>query len=202
MKERALNLKAWEVRAILEGRKTSMRRAVKLIESGRVKLSGKPTNWHLDDPECVKACPYGQPGDRLWGRETHAPIIGQGGGLIGIDYRATYEHGTRLGDQLGMRKRWTSAIHMRREYSRILLEVTDVRAERLQDIGKDGRKARDVLAEGIEPAKIEHYRRWFHPDDCPALAYQALWKSIHGPGSWDANPFVWAVSFRRIEDVK
>lgn len=60
------------VRAIMDGRKIQTRRVVNRTDAGRVKLQGSHKNWHLDDPYCVQACPYGQPGDRLWVRETFA----------------------------------------------------------------------------------------------------------------------------------
>lgn len=213
MRERALNLKAWEIRAILEGRKTQFRRLIsRQLPTWQLFTAEEDTHGREffvicghEQPSGLRpiigkiVCPYGELGTKLWVREAHAPMIGQDSGLIAIDYRATYEHNMRLGDELGLPKRWTSAVHMRREYSRILLEVMNVRVERLQDIGKDGREAHDVLAEGIDPAKIEQHRQWFHPDDCPSLAFRDSWCPTQGSGSWDENPWVWVASFRRVE---
>lgn len=195
------------VRAILAGNKTQTRRIVKLTEAGRVKMPGKPTNWHIDDPKCIQACPYGTPGDRLWVRETWQCEPGSP-----VFYRADY-HDDPLGPDLelsrdGIRRKWRSAIHMPRSASRIQLEVTDVRVERLNEIGHD-----DALAEGvIDDAQILETqspgRRNIAGETSgdisrrlcwPQRRYAALWESIHGPGSWDAKPWVWVVSFRRIE---
>lgn len=102
MKERPILFSAPMVRAILEGRKTQTRRVAKLNAAGRVALAGR--NWHPDDPEAVNACPYGQPGDRLWVRETWSeqhPLAVQDGrfsiegragipGPPGVTYRVIY----------------------------------------------------------------------------------------------------------------
>ena len=131
-------------------------------------------------------CPYGQPGDWLWVRETFAKIDGQTQAWIETDYRATYTHGDRLGDTLGMKKRWTPAIHMPRAASRITLEVRDVRVEQLQDISPD-----DCIREGAWPASDRTLGRGHEA----VTAYQALWEQINGAGSWAANPWVWVLSF-------
>jgi hypothetical protein len=122
-------------------------------------------------------------------------------------YRATdpapelvYEEGPAGGreDEIGVR--WKPSIHMPRWASRITLEVTGVRVERLQDISEAG-----VLAEGIAKWPLgyrvavsgapRHESRSF---ETPTGAYRWLWESINGPGIWDANPYVWVVEFRRI----
>lgn len=169
------------VRALLNGTKTQTRRVVKRFE----------VRAGLPEPEMqslLRCCPYGAPGDRLWVRETFAKIDGQTQPWIETDYRATYTHGDRLGDSLGIKKRWTPAIHMPRAASRITLEVTGVRVEQLQDISEA-----DAKDEGITTP--------CYPDEggaSYALAYRFLWDSINGPGAWERNPFVWRVSFRRV----
>ena len=149
-------------------------------------------------------CPYGQPGDRLWVRGSFCPIYPQdpnynGGQPLEYDYAATYVHGFRLGDSLGMKKTWKPSIHMPRAASRITLEITGVRVERLQDISEA-----DAMAEGIAYDPGEG--GVFHVpgtagccDDSAIGSYRKLWESINGPGSWDANPWVWVVSFKRVE---
>ena len=177
-REKPILMSAPMVRALLNGTKTQTRRVVKRFEV----RAGMP------EPEMqslLRCCPYGAPGDRLWVRETFAKIDGQTQPWIETDYRATYTHGDRLGDSLGIKKRWTPAIHMPRAASRITLEVTGVRVERLQDISEA-----DVQAEGCTGSPLGHA--------ADAMLYPKLWDSINGPGAWERNPFVWVVEFRRI----
>lgn len=95
-------------------------------------------------------------------------------------------------------KMWKSSIHMPRWASRITLEITDVRVERLQEISEA-----DAIAEGIEPGSARDFWKLYgrgangDMDRSPRVAYRSLWESIHGVGSWDANPWVWVVEFRR-----
>jgi hypothetical protein len=119
---------------------------------------------------CLK-CPYGQPGDRLWVREAWTDA-----GEITI-YRADTDGLCRKNI------RWKPSIHMPRKESRILLEITDVRIERLQDISSEDCHA-EGSACGIE-ACIDIFAR--------------SWESLHGPGSWEKNPWVWVISFRRLK---
>lgn len=191
MTERPIIFSAPMVRAILAGTKTQTRRAVKLKPWHQIEQRDDGTlwPWMYDDDRASDhwvPCPYGQLGDRLWVRETFAKIDGQTQPWIETDYRATYTHGDRLGDSLGIKKRWTPAIHMPRAASRITLEVTGVRVERLQHISET-----DTVAEGIPAGEVS-------PDDAGRFAYRLLWESLHGPGSWDANPWVWVVEFKRI----
>jgi len=216
MKERPILMSAPMVRAILEGRKSQTRRIVKpqptlgsplpaAAASGnwtwsrRGGFSFTVSNSPSGPSDIAEDCPYGAPGDRLWVREKwgykaqffehDAP---NGGDVVyGADGEPEGCHGTA----------WRPSIHMPRNLCRITLEVTGVRVERLQDIGKDGHKAASVLAEGITTDEIEHYRKFFHPNDCPALAFAALWEAINGAGSWAANPFVWVIEFKRLEQA-
>lgn len=213
MKDRPILFSAPMVRAILAGTKTQTRRVVKPQPSGFVGGPGVTLTNGLPDPllpldETVEPygreirCPYGQPGDRLWVRETWAYGIHalssrnaerEGPWVYSAD--AAAEQG-RLGDC------WRPSIHMRREASRITLEVTVVRVERLQEISEA-----DAVAEGIEPftdfLPSGHWRRYDAAalagyTSSPTDAYASLWESINGPGSWDANPWVWAVEFKRV----
>jgi hypothetical protein len=171
------------VRALLAGTKTQTRRAVKLQPTFR--------NDHLatDLRALLDRCPYCQPGDRLWVREAWAPeqYDANATTINEIDasvsrpaYRATFDH-----EPVYV---WKPSIHMPRALSRITLEVTDVRVERLQDICEA-----DVWAEGC---RVEMF-----PDAAKGgtfkLRYRRLWESINGAGSWEANPWVWVVEFKR-----
>lgn len=202
MTERPILFSAPMVRAILDGRKTQTRRVVKRELSGRVKAVGSPRNWHLDDPNAVLACPYGQPGDRLWVRETfnwsserdllprepHKLCRERAGYL---DNRVVWAaDGTRVHPEFG-KAVWRPSIHMPRWASRITLEVTAVRVERLNDISEA-----DAIAEGCAGWG------WHDPfsgdadGQTPQEEYAQLWEKINGAGSWDANPWVWIVEFR------
>lgn len=134
-----------------------------------------------------KHCPYGQPGDRLWVRETFTATADRETVL----YRADDLFARMPKGDLGRDWDWTPSIHMPRWASRILLEIVSVRVERLQDIGIS-----DCIAEGIELPPV----RADEPAPCINAIdhYKALWESINGPGTWAANPWVWVVEFRRL----
>lgn len=198
------------VRAILEGRKTVTRRPVKATKAhadGFMMLDhGKgwrPYNAFGDfasDHEGMEypiACPYGKLGDRLWVRETcfindyrEASVPEQERADCEIHYRAD-----GIPDFEGEEEliRWRPSIHMPRWASRILLEVTDVRVERLQDITEE-----QALAEGIKKHSDGgyHVEDGKHFSDSPVESFACLWSSVGG--DWDANPWVWCVSFKRI----
>lgn len=201
MKERPILFSAPMVRAILAGTKTQTRRVVKpqphdpaegvYSAPSMIHGTGSYTQDHmLADGFDGGTCPYGKPGDQLWVRETFAKVEGQTHPWIATDYRATYTHGDRMGDHLGVKRRWTPSIYMPRAASRILLEIVSVRVERLQEISDQ-----DALAEGVSP---DMGLRWQSGDDTPRGIYGELWESINGPGSWDANPWVWVVEFKRV----
>lgn len=218
MKERPILFSGAMVRAILDGSKTQTRRVVNpqpargwAFETPPV--LGRITSSHpkkerfgafirrgvgTDFPEVdLIPCPYGQPGDRLWVRETFHPIYPQdttynGGKPIEYDYAATYQHGYRLGDTLSIKKRWTPSIHMPRVASRITLEITGVRVERLQDIN-----VADAMAEGVVESNAN--LRGLVPCMEHRYAYEDLWNKINGSDSWDENPFVWVIDFRQID---
>ena len=196
--------------AILEGRKTVTRRPVKATKAhadGFMMLDhGKgwrPYNAFGDfasDHEGMEypiACPYGKLGDRLWVRETcfindyrEASVPEQERADCEIHYRAD-----GIPDFEGEEEliRWRPSIHMPRWASRILLEVTDVRVERLQDITEE-----QALAEGIKKHSDGgyHVEDGKHFSDSPVESFACLWSSVGG--DWDANPWVWCVSFKRI----
>lgn len=128
----------------------------------------------------IFGCPYGKVGDQLWVRETWCP---RSGGMLAMDrvciprYRASDE----LRPEWGFR--WRSSIHMPRWASRITLEITDIRVQRLHDISND-----DINAEGFPVCT----------DAPPHEAFANKWVEINGKGSWQNNPWVWAISFRKV----
>ncbi len=202
MKERPILFSAPMVRALLDGTKTQTRRALK---STALEWISTPIGF---DPQFIadaenRLCPYGQPGDRLWVREAFCPIYPQdptynGGNPIEYDYAATYTHGYRLGDSLGIKKKWKPSIHMPREASRITLEIASVRIERLHEISDS-----DALAEGIEANDNGRYACDFDDGkvECmlPVTGYASLWISLNGGDSWAANPWVWVVEFKVVQ---
>lgn len=197
MKERPIIFSGPMVRALLDGNKTQTRRAVKMKPHHQIEERDNGTPWPRmydgeRDADSWMACPYGQPGDRLWVRESFCKIIGQSGGWIETDYQATYTHGFRLGDSLGLKKRWTPSIHMPRAASRITLEITSVRVERLQDISEADAQAEGVTDDGSLVTDLDGKDR-----GGTIAAYATLWEVINGVGSWDDNPWVWVVSFKR-----
>lgn len=201
MKERPILFSAPMVRAILDGRKTMTRRVVKphgAVDMVRfISADNQPTGefgW-CPYPSLITKhirCPYGQPGDRLWVRETwktHS-IFDHLAPRDVPPSKVFYAAGPQAYSPSG--SRWRSSIHMPRWASRITLEVTGVRVERLQDITEA-----DAIAEGVDPANEPSELRWQHyvPH---AVAFRRLWESINGAGSWDDNPWVWVVEFHRI----
>lgn len=210
MKERPILFSGEMVRAILSGRKKQTRRVVKLAEFQPSGTSGYRWSWRdkrhrwneCNDAMLAYQCPYGIAGDRLWVREAFADVpcpadephprlrIGPNG--EGITWRADW-----TGNPSGFK--WQPSIHMPRWASRITLEITGIRVERLQDITEE-----DAIAEGLEkrswvgPAQFtDNKGRTVHGR--PLGVFRELWQSINGPESWAANPWVWVVSFRRIE---
>ncbi|VGI89235.1 hypothetical protein [Klebsiella pneumoniae] len=222
MTERGMIFNAEMVRALLSGRKTQTRREVKLnldiaclattydwatslaanhyqglteeqIQQKAESLRGVIHPVILDNGQMVSIiCPHGKPGDRIWVRETWARYnIDQNS--HDIAYRATTpadwpEEG-----------RWRPSIHMPRWASRILLEITDVRVERLNAISEEDARAEGIIDGGClncgepEPCGCANPE----PDATDAFAY--LWQSIYGQENWNANPWVWVISFERIE---
>lgn len=203
MKERPILFSGPMVRALLADKKTQTRRICKpaktlsaVVEVPDPMERGQVYNGsHFGDEEGAVQfpCPYGGIRDRLWVRETFARIDGQTRPWIETDYKATYTHGDRLGDSLGIRKKWSPSIHMPRHASRITLEITGVRVERLLDI-----READCIAEGTPGGhgSIPGY----HYNATPDEHYRWLWESINGPGSWAANPWVWVLEFRRLQE--
>ena len=193
MKERPIIFSGPMVRAILDGTKTQTRRIL-----SHKRFSCVDRDYASVGDRClpIAAHAYGIPGDRLWVRETWAPER-DGTGCPddnGVLYRAT-DPGWDAEDT-GLR--WRPSIHMPRAASRILLETTDVRVQRLQDISEDDARAEGITDGGCltcgnsEPCGCSNPQ----PDACDAFAW--LWESINGGGSWHANPWVWAVTFRRL----
>lgn len=146
-----------------------------------------------------------QAGDVLWVRETHRVNVGGA-----VDYHADLSKDdqdqerelARLGQQHASELRWKPSIHMPRWACRLELEVTDVRVERLQDISEEDAKAEGVrLLECVSPGDCNSNhcpRHW--PANRYTHGFELLWDSIYASSGigWQANPWVWAISFRRL----
>lgn len=204
MKERPILFSGEMVRAILDGRKTMTRRVMKRQPHGAGEWVLRGENWLFPDvcPYITIKCPYGQPGDRLWVRETWASLDGvdhlspkdiellcrdagyKTGPCGDLWYQADNSY-RQWGDDKQTKGKWRPSIHMPRWASRINLEITDVCVERLQDISEE-----DARSEGIN-----------NPLGSLALnIFPSLWDSINlkrGYG-WDSNPWVWVVEFKRL----
>jgi len=195
MNERPIIFNGEMVRAILDGRKTQTRRVVKPQPECDIPgayfdaYNGGPQwNWWTEDNRLCNAhtiveCPYGQPGDRLWVRETFCRNY-RSGRLI---YRATEKM-----YNLPINSKWTPSIYMPRWASRITLEIKDVRVEKVRKISE-----KDAKEEGVVPSIVG--------DDLDHLkyraAFQTLWNSINekrGYG-WDVNSWVWVIEFERMK---
>ena len=235
VKERPILFSAPMVRAILEGRKTVTRRVMKCqpdadasitVESYNVAVTNR-RGYQEAGPEIFGAwwrdgeagckCPFGQPGDRLWVRETwycdhfevqQGPYL-QPADMHDLDQSREDGELVYAADGLAPYEQdqptWKPSIHMPRWASRILLEITDVRVERLQDITEE-----QALAEGIVGVPFRPDDGWpictgymVGPDDgktglqtTAAKAFAGLWDSVGG--NWNANPWVWVVEFKRV----
>lgn len=206
-KERPILFSAPMVRALLAGTKTQTRRVVK-----HTPALGFPEDWpaHLTGERIAQygglsSCPYGEVGDRLWVRETFTPMgRGRGDAVYFADWEQIAEA------ERPKVQRWKPSIFMPRKLCRIMLAITRVRVERLQDITEA-----DALAEGISSGRIpadedgpERIGYMAGPDDGNALlhvtareAYQALWCEINGAPSWAANVWVWVLEFQPLQQA-
>lgn len=204
IKERPILFNEPMVRAILEGRKTVTRRALNaqaLKNIGYGIQLGECHELPLEGPlhpnsisYYTSFCPFGFPGDRLWVREAFNRT--NPGGTEGVYYyRADGEFPKCIGGgKFAGVESWKPSIHMPRAACRILLEITDVRVERLQDISEE-----QALAEGIakHPGGGHHIEDGRHYWASPIDSFAGLWQSTGG--DWDANPWVWVVEFRRVQ---
>ena len=198
MKTRPILFSTPMVQALLANQKTQTRRILKCV------LEWSNVGWLMDAMNSnvhENLCPYGNVGDILYVRETFAKFS------WGYEYKADqkeYPHPVK----------WTSSLFMPKDAARIFLKITDLRIERLQDITEE-----DAQAEGVERwidtrlrSKPTRYKVYCDPDSPhdPALyssaaydSFQSLWYKINGQKSWDANPWVWVITFKpRFEKCK
>lgn len=229
MKERPIIFSAPMVRAILDGRKTMTRRVVKLPEIisepgdadatsvGWLDHHESGPGWHgwmTEYPEegsVPLRCPYGQPGDRLWVRETflHYPADYCWEASVSIPSRPAVTIYRADADPTGSGTAgWKSPIHMPRSLSRITLEIESVRVERLQDISEadamaEGCAPNDECEQGsIDPGTGRLVDAWKYKAGTAAESFCNRWERTHekrlGDHGWTANPWVWVLAFKRV----
>ena len=164
MKERGITMTAESVRAILDGSKTQTRRVVRFRSYADERYGVYPHE-----------CPYGVPGDRLWVKETWCPQLNAFGQTP--DGRPPFFRAD--GDALPVAHKWRSSRYMPRWASRITLEITEIRVQRVQDISGN-----DARAEGF--GRREHFIR--------------TWDALNAKRGheWDKNDWVWVISFKRV----
>ncbi|HCR0878345.1 TPA: hypothetical protein OMT51_002271 [Enterobacter hormaechei] len=199
------------VRAILDGRKKQTRRIMKVQPSdgfhpthngynldlnahwftpGVVDKNGylqpaKKDVFGVADENEGYTCPFGAVGDRIWVRETFCPVPDheEPAGCSAILYAA---------DGNGPYGKWVPSIHMPRWASRLTLEITCVRVERLRDLSED-----DAKSEGITPPSGGVLPGWEY-----RINFRDLWMSIYGADNWEANPWVWVIEFKVVPNVQ
>lgn len=217
MKDKPILMSTPMVRAILDGSKTQTRRLMKPQPRDHDHQSFWGAEWENEPPHYVirgkdcfcSLCGDGigidgrslykakyEVGDILWVRETYAikPTIDPEQDWTTYLYKASHELD-------GYDTKWRPSIFMPKDACRIRLQVTDIRVERLQDISEE-----DAIAEGIDKVAdygSTGYRLYTEPNaayaDIDAVSsYESLWESINGKGSWDKNPWVWVIAFKRI----
>lgn len=202
MKERPIIFSALMLRAILAGAKTQTRRVVSkqfapdamVAEVAAMtpegwQISGHSGLWWDDAGACIDdavRCPYGLPGDRLFVREAFR-LCQEADEVSPRDsdpgYRVWYEADKPHQPGAG---RLRPSIHMPRWASRITLEVTSVRVERLHDISRG-----DAMAEGCPYPNMAY-------GTSPTQWFKDEWIDAHGPSGWESNPWVWVVEFRQV----
>ncbi|HBO3372442.1 TPA: hypothetical protein L4S44_001630 [Pseudomonas aeruginosa] len=203
-RERPILFNDQMVRAILEGRKTVTRRAVKDTGFYAIDAAIHGNEVALREREALSTrCPFGQPGDRLWVREAwQGPLISDEEQAANQSwwkdmtkfqdqahcaYRASGDNNEYVDPDGYFHCKWKPSIHMPRWASRILLEITAVRVERLQDITPN-----QCIAEGAWREKDKELGRGQEA----IAAFADLWRSTGG--DWDANPWVWVIEFKRV----
>lgn len=203
MKEKPILMTGEMVRAVLDGRKTMTRRIIDFRKiakqtgctKGKLAWSTTFNSWAVfggngvADLHLVDA-PY-QVGMKLWVRETWGkgtPCNCSTCATVPIRYKADWN-----GEPVD---KWKPSIHMPKRFSRLTLEITNVRVERLQDISEE-----DAKAEGVELLKPGFYRAYDCKEGFATTAkrsFETLWTSIYGPDSWSANPLIWVLEFRQF----
>lgn len=215
-KERPILFSTEMVNAIFNGDKTQTRRIINpqpvvgdnfwrwdgkkpkaKYNTGAVCVSGYNVLPSNDNAVLINQCPYGKIGDVLWVRETHKKIQG------GFMYKANpmlIKKTQSLGPTITGDARWKPSIHMPKSACRLWLEIVNVRVQKLNDIND-----LDAKSEGIN--KMLGYYRDYNSKYSglaahifmPKQSFISLWQKINGEESWSLNPWVWVITFKKIE---
>ena len=217
IREKGLIFNSEMVRAILDGRKTQTRRPIKWKQTRFTEIGeredGSKWPWSEDAEHACDfwhPCPFGAVGDRIWVRETWSSDFANYYPNDRVWYAADNNRQLDIDMVDGVRGiyspesdvhvpfRWHPSIHMPRWASRILLEITDVRVERLNAISQA-----DAIAEGAPPShpSIDCVSQEYGFPDFSRSWFGQTWQHIYGEESWDANPWVWVIKFKRIEEL-
>ncbi|MBC5117331.1 ASCH domain-containing protein [Klebsiella quasipneumoniae] len=224
MKERGMIFNAEMVRAILDGRKTQTRRPVKFPVHDKnlgCELAGNELAGELSAGNYLNSA-FGKPGDRIWVREAFR-VHSRATDVATLVYKAsernswteqTHRVPVAVCNKPATPEKWTPSLHMPRWASRILLEITGVRVERLNAISEEDAQREGVHTEVWDQtvvarnyaARDEFFQFW--SEDMPHYvemnqlyrsSFRSLWESIYGEESWKANGWVWVISFKRVE---
>ena len=196
------------VQSILSGTKTQTRRLFK-VNKQTITADEENVVFDVEMGEAVYSsmggqswwrCPYGNVGDILWVRETWSEGCIENGEHTGIRYKA---------DDENFKVKWRPSIFMPKDACRLFLEITNIRCERLQDITGD-----EAIQEGILPLNMSSSqlaesgklyfdyskpKQFFNEGLPPFWSFNSLWCSINGNQSWEENPFVWIIEFKRVD---
>ena len=208
MTERGMIFNAEMVNAILSGRKVQTRRPIKWKQTRFTEIGeredGSKWPWSEDTENVCDywhPCPFGAVGDRIWVRETWAEAGASAPDLT--LYRANYpEHVPPQYENVPTVTSicWIPSIFMPRWASRILLEITDVRVDRLNGISEADARAEGMPSAGeLLPDYPDTYLTPVGDFATAKVAFQRLWESIYGKENWQADPWVWVIEFKRIE---
>ncbi len=202
MKERGIIFTADMVKAILGGKKTMTRRVVKAkyltLREVTGELRGEQAEQIIAFINANEKCPFGKIGSKLYVKETFCPIDDtEHGGNKWIDYKATPKRpaGWENDPKHPSALKWKSPLFMPKSASRISLEITDIKVEKVQDITEE-----DAKAEGVKYISVGAIAGWGLTGF--TLGFKNLWNSIKGADSWDQNPFVFVISFKVIKNDK
>ncbi|HHE5265713.1 TPA: hypothetical protein ACPEYG_001822 [Klebsiella pneumoniae] len=229
MTERGMIFNAEMVRALLSGRKTQTRRPIKWKQTRFTEIGeredGSKWPWSEDAEHACDfwhPCPFGAVGDRIWVREAFR-VHSRATDVATLVYKAsernswteqTHRVPVAVCNKPATPEKWTPSLHMPRWASRILLEITDVRVERLNATSEEDAQREGVHTEVWDQtvvarnyaARDEFFQFW--SEDMPHYvemnqlyrsSFRSLWESIYGAENWLANPWVWVIEFKRVE---